>query len=665
LTSPGVDLFGPGRAVETTLKAELSLAREKVGFENAKVPYSFPIDLATTLPHVRSLQTRALEIPAWSLAAVNDVRGYAVNACAKQRGVALSKVLAGLDARNNMSAKTIGLIRQDPHDLDSALDPTEPLMEAFRAVFAVATPWPRRPAAGTFSANEARIRVLVDLVDAPTQRALSRVVLGMARAEQWRLAAVKSWYPNGIDHADLAKVISERNPFAVPIPRARTFDYNAMARAGITLAQAVGQLAAHLKAHPLPETLNFRLATPLGEVVLNGRPADDAYSLVAPALVVDQRGSDTYAGVIAAPALESIPLSVVIDLSGNDKYLAKDTSGTQGAGLFSFGFLIDLEGDDEYVARDYAQGASAFGVGALWDGGGADRYTARFYAQGSGVFGAGVAVDLAGDDEYRLVSFGQGFAFVRSSGLLLDVSGNDLFDADDTNIINPSAQTKEHNTSMAQGAAFGVRGNDYPESMAGGTGFLVDLGGNDRYGCGLFCQGSGYWFGHGILYDREGDDAYKGIWYVQGGSAHFALGTLIDEAGKDDYVATMNMSQGAGHDGSVGVFIEGGGDDAYGLTALSHGAGNDVGIGFFVEVSGKDVYGTAAGSQDRWYGQTASGNFANSAREGLLSLGFFFELAGVDEYKIAPAEVKNGATWKRKPQGWGPPEHLGLGKDLE
>ncbi|HUP68295.1 MAG TPA: hypothetical protein VM142_00605 [Acidimicrobiales bacterium] len=647
--NPASSLFAEGGRVEAILKRRLQLARDGIGL--APTLAGEFRDPLTTLPHVRALEGRLLDVPTWAAAAAADVARPVRGDCARSAGQVLAGVLGELVARDDTAATGTQPRRQPVPDLGAGLPAEQPLVAAFRSVFAGHTPWPHRPASGSLAEARQQIDALAAALDDSTERALAAVVAGMARAEAWRLAAVRDWYPNGVDYDELAKFVTSRQE--PPVNRIRSFDYVLMGRAGAGLALAAERLKQHLVVHPLPPSLDIHLATPLGEIVLNGAARDDTYSLAAPALVVDHAGNDTYNGVVAGPSLESVPLSVSIDLAGDDRYLGGDTLGNQGAGLLSFGFLFDHAGDDTYRAKATAQGAGILGVGALLDEAGRDTHEAEHYAQGAGYLGFGAAVDLTGDDSWRLLTHGQGYGYVRSAGLLLDAEGNDAYDADDTKVISPSPQSAEHNTSLAQGAGEGLRGNGLGATMSGGTGLLVDLAGDDTYGCGVFCQGSGFFFGQGILADAGGNDSYKGVWYVQGAGAHFALGVLADDAGADHYSASLNASQGAGHDGAAGFLVDGAGDDTSTVTNLSHGAGSDNGFGFFVDAEGNDAYDAAGAPSGVAFGQvtTDAAGAGDALSRGVDALGLFLDLGGADDYRGAPPEVKSGASWRRAAGG--------------
>lgn len=222
---------------------------------------------------------------------------------------------------------------------------------------------------------------------------------------------------------------------------------------------------------------------------------------------------------------------------------------------------------------------------------GNDLYDAYAFAQGAGLAGVGALIEREGRDQYACFYESQGFGAVKGFGALIDALGDDVYTAHPMPIEFPSPQTAERNVSMAQGAGYGRRA-DYLDgrSWAGGVGVLIDVQGNDRYVCGVFGQGVGYWGGVGMLIDLQGDDVREGVWYVQGAGAHFAIGYLEDRLGNDRYLASMNMAMGAGHDFSIGYLIDFDGSDEYNAPSLALGGANANGIGIFVDLAGDDLY---------------------------------------------------------------------------
>jgi hypothetical protein len=413
------------------------------------------------------------------------------------------------------------------------------------------------------------------------------------------------------------------------------------------LAMAVDFAADSLARLSTTAVFDFRWPTPVGEIVLRGA-SDDDYPADDYFLIIDTGGNDFYANAAANQSISNW-MSILVDLAGDDTYLAGPADGPAfGAGIFGYAYLVDASGDDTYSGKNLTQGVGLFGVGALLDKAGDDTYDAYTLNQGTGVFGVGTLSDLAGNDYYHTWQQGQGYGFTKGCGVLVDRSGNDRYVAEDSILAFPGQQTKEHNSSLAQGVGFGKRA-DYIDghSWAGGLGFLIDGAGDDTYSAGLFAQGCAYWYAVGVLSDVSGNDLYDAVWYVQGSGAHFALGLLLDSAGDDHYRASMNMAQGAGHDFTLGYLIDEAGDDVYDAPYLSLGGGNANGIGIFWDKCGNDRYNsTAALTLGRSNTMSRGG-----LRDYINTIGIFLDTGGLDAYPLAYPDSAdlflNNTIWTR------------------
>lgn len=437
-------------------------------------------------------------------------------------------------------------------------------------------------------------------------------------------------------------------------PLLDSVDFNLLNTGATLLALAVDSASASLLAAAGSlRTVDFHFAaeTPLGLVELNGSAHDRYANPRGYLLVIDTRGDERYTTVAANLSAE-LPISLCLDLRGDDIYTSTDDSlPSFGAGVLGYAILADLGGDDDYNAQSVSQGAGIFGVGILHDVSGDDHYSGISLVQGSGTYGTGLLVDGGGSDVYRCYTLSQGYGFTLGAGLLLDVSGNDRYQANDTDIRFASAQSAEHNSSLSQGFGFGRRA-DFTDghSWAGGLGMLVDGSGDDEYSCSVFGQGCAYWYGIGILADKAGADSYSGQWYCQGSGAHFALGILQDNAGNDTYNAAMNMCIGAGHDFSLGWLEDMAGDDSYTAPNLSLGAGNANGYGVFWDHGGNDTYRTKGTT----LGQASSAR-AGSLRDFITTLGVFIDGGGDDLYldnsdpgNLVPFDFcGDGMSWTR------------------
>ncbi|NIM98680.1 MAG: hypothetical protein GTO24_11560 [candidate division Zixibacteria bacterium] len=402
------------------------------------------------------------------------------------------------------------------------------------------------------------------------------------------------------------------------------------------IAEAVKRMADALQLAAFPKK-KTEVVTEKGLIVIGTAESDNYEYSLPPLLILDGGGDDNYS---FSGYTEKYPLSAIIDLSGNDRYISADTTkpGIGGA-VMGMSVVVDKTGDDYYEGTTITQGCGIFGVGILLDYEGDDTYVAESYSQGCGVFGVGVHADSSGNDSLYCLVLSQGFGYTKGCGLLINYEGDDKYVAESDTVINPASQTEEHNASLAQGVAFGKRA-DYIDghSWAGGVGILCDVKGNDIYSADLWAQGTAYWFAVAMLLDGGGDDSYSGIWYVQGSGAHFAVGFLDDFGGNDSYTATMNMAIGAGHDFTIGYLNERGGNDYYDAPNLSLGGGNANGIGIFHDHSGDDVYDTKGGTTLGRANVSKKG-----AREYLHVFGVFIDGGGNDKYNEEYA--KNNARW--------------------
>lgn len=245
-------------------------------------------------------------------------------------------------------------------------------------------------------------------------------------------------------------------------------------------------------------------------------------------LLIDLGGNDTYrnsAGGSFQQGGNAYPVSVNVDLAGDDTYIpGKDavTQGggaaiVQGAGLSGVGVAVDVAGDDDYRASlqvgpgeqtiIHAQGAGYIGTGALFDLGGDDTYESlagsvpgtlgQVYGQAvSGLGGSGLLIDQgSGSDHYKLdggvrtkrvpsepvgaAVQGQAFADIGSSAVLSDDGGTDSFLA---TAVTGYESMEEVNGSLmstiSPTAIFNVQGTAF---SAGATSLLLEGNGDTRY----------------------------------------------------------------------------------------------------------------------------------------------------------------------------------------
>lgn len=401
------------------------------------------------------------------------------------------------------------------------------------------------------------------------------------------------------------------------------------------------------------------LYTPLGTVRITGSDNDMITS--QDLLCVDLGGNDRYRGRFASSIPVEQPISVVIDLDGNDIFDGSDTTHTMGSGLFGIGCLIDLKGNDNYISKHSAIGNALYGVGLVADFEGDDIYTGNVWTQGAAHIGVGAVVDYKGNDIYSCAEQSQAMGSTLGAGILLDVEGNDSYIARDDG--NVSALYLNQSVAMSQGVGYGRRADlGDGHSLAGGVGILVDGKGDDIYSAQVWAQGAGYWWGLGILEDLAGNDKYRNGKYSSGAGAHFAVGVFTDLSGDDEYnignETAKNQYHGHARDGSLGIATDGAGNDKYFLKTLSGGAADLGSIGFLWDREGNDDYTIdfedpkdgSGWSDAPPLGSTSLYSLFHTFRDDLLTIGIFFDEKGDDTYNYRHSQseirTKNRSIWK-------------------
>ncbi len=285
--------------------------------------------------------------------------------------------------------------------------------------------------------------------------------------------------------------------------------------------------------------------------------------------------------------------------------LAKLASANPFDGILRFavdGMLVVLAGtgDDLHVER-----------GALLtvDLGGNDRYTGR---HGAGPGYASLLIDVSGDDLYDVPDLSVGAA-VAGIGVALDLGGNDVF----------------RGRSLCFGAALA------------GVGVFSKTGGDDDYRSSAMAQGFA-WYGVGICRDTAGRDRYEASLNAQGSAGPRGVGWLADLAGNDTYRAggaavhsplfdTVHYSKSQGFGtgiredtggigGGVGLLSDLGGDDSYLGETFCQAASYWFAVGSLYDKSGHDTY------RAYHYGQSSAMHFCGA---------FLFDLAGDDAYSVS------------------------------
>ena len=482
---------------------------------------------------------------------------------------------------------------------------------------------------------------------------LARVLGAMVGVERFRQRALAR-VPAAMDRQRLLRqVLGGRfEPFESPDVRAvlPLVEREALMAGLQDLVRAVERLAGFLRDGDALQEVEWRIDTPLGEVLVDTRHASSRRQLAAPLLLVDVGGDDEYSFIEGEPAA---PIRVLIDVDGADRYRAEAVASGPSSAVLGYGVLWDTAGDDHYQGHAADQAAAILGGALLVDEGGRDRFEAAANAQAYAFGGLALLIERSGDDHYRAMTHAQASAGPGALALLLELGGDDDYQLAPTPLLQPSSQLPDRNTSMGQGAGRGLRADRLDgRSLGGGVGALFDAGGDDRYAAAVFAQGAAFWRGAGLLVDGGGRDSYRGNWYVQGAAAHDGAAVMIDRGGEGDrYSATHSTSLAAAHDGSAAVLVDEGGSDHYSLGGTGLGAALDGSVAIFADNAGGDIYELAGP------GCAAFGAAPLSAWRAVAELGrnvaLFVDAGGRDDYPSHCRRVGDGAAWawpRRHPQ---------------
>ena len=495
---------------------------------------------------------------------------------------------------------------------------------------------------------DSQISLFVAGVPGAFRAPLGACIRDLAEAGHWWRVAMRnvpeSLRREVLDISDLSDSQGDGTKYYPALDDAvRLLDEHSLYYSGMKCAAAMERLAQSLSRVPEKNAKDWKrvaIRTPLGQIVL-GSPKDDTYDEPC-LLIVEPRGKDSYLGASGSARGTDCPLSLIVDLEGADRYDA-GTEPAQGSAILGCAILYDRSGADRYTATDRAQGYGLLGLGVVYDRAGDDTFEMHTGGQGCGYFGIGLLLDGGGNDSCRMWAEGQGQGGVGGGvGVLAALGGNDVYYAEPDATIAGRADYHSENKITAnnvQGSGTGRRGDGSDgHSWAGGLGALLDVGGNDRYEAGNWCQAIGYWFGTGILFDSEGDDVYRSVYFSQASGAHFCNAALLDESGNDRHELWFNRgaSIAFGWDYSNILLVDKGGSDLYdggeSCVGLSTGRSHVL----LYDAAGDDEYRLNAGS---------AGLGQSSPRDDFIhpdpnapyffystSFGMLLDCGGVDKY---------------------------------
>lgn len=479
----------------------------------------------------------------------------------------------------------------------------------------------------------------------PLRYELARVLATMSQSHQFLQRAFER-FPPGVTQQWLRRQAFEGRLSEFETPDFRQLlplvEREAVLAGMLDLVGAVERLQSFVKNEAALPSLAWSLQTPFGWIVVDTSGRNNRHQLKDPLLVLDVGGDDDYEFLARG---DTHTISVLLDHRGNDRYRAAAPGADPSSATLGHGILWDTEGDDRYQGTQQAQASALFGAALLVDGGGSNRFVASSRSQAHAIGGVAVLLSAGGNDEFTAQTYSQATGGPGGVAVLVDTGGDDRYRLTNVPLVRPSAQLPDRNTSMGQGAGYGIRGLFLDgRSTAGGIGLLLDLAGNDRYDAQVFAQGVGYYEGLGMLLDDGGNDRFESAWYAMGAGVHYAAGVFLKRGvGNDAYRSSHEMALGSGNDLSVGVFVDEGGDDEYTVGQLSLGHAHANSTGIFVDAVGNDRY-TVMSATCRALGAAYLHEWGNP-RETLPNLGLFMDLGGVDSYPAHCVRAANNKLW--------------------
>lgn len=678
----------------------LQMALDSVGFDRSDIGYQqkgywnrFPLDTPYRLTSFDDLFAEPLMLYDYSKTMANAAKKYLAPDYLDSNSISLYALTYSLGVD-----RKLGGFRTYSANLIPVSDSIKPLEKAFARLFELAD---RQSNYYTFGSKadwpdyKKEIDKLSKNISLEIKLILAKAVINLADIIYWQELAFRNC-PEKLkkrifDIRDLAMTQSDGTVYYPEIDDiAGEIDYASLHYAALKAAALAEETADSLIFYgAIPSDNYFDISTPYGRIVFLGKDYfrknkikqfDCSNSL----LVIDFGNDGIFTGNCGGTSMAN-PVSIFIDLGGDDIYRTDRDISTCGAGVMGIGLLYEQSGNDIYETINYSQGFGFFGVGMLYDKEGNDKYRAELSGQGCGYFGIGLCFDADGRDNYYIFGDGQGCGGVGGGvGVLVDYAGDDFYkgEPDPEVFSRPDYHSKyKINLNNVQGYGGGRRGDGSDgHSWAGGLGAIIDISGNDHYLSGNWSLGCSYWFATGIAYDGSGNDRYESCYFTQGSGAHFCNAILIDEGGDDNHelYETAGAALGFGWDFANSLLINIGGNDLYKANMISIGLAQIRSFAFLIDIGGDDQYRLGVGTDGLGQASYRS-DFAKPRKLApytyyAKSLGCLIDIGGTDLYlsydenkEENHPDAHNNAVWfaPSKTDSIYGNNNFGIGIDIE
>ncbi len=370
---------------------------------------------------------------------------------------------------------------------------------------------------------------------------------------------------------------------------------------------------------------------------------DDDHKSLATGLCIDLGGRNRYSGRYGAGIGYA---SVLIDFGNGTKADFLDAGG--GAGVLGIGIahFLGVRPDLYGKALCYGAGAGGVGIAVLNQAG---RVESRSLGQGFGIAGFGALVLGTGSDNLKLGYLGQGAGMLGGTGWLVNLGGNDRYRVG--GLVPDSVNA----------GGFLCRAQGYAGLMPGGVGLLTDLDGDDLYEGGTDVQASARTFGVGSLLDAKGNDTYLGMAHGQGSATHEGVAALFDLSGDETYIMRKGSCHASATDRSVAVLFDRAGDDLFAARDSRPALAQEGSVAIFFDGEGADRYAGPVGVGSLVNGRPGVALFVNVGGDDAFAqgplpgsayssgqLGVAASFAVAEE--VTPPDVKPGSVIAQIPE---------------
>ncbi|MEW5924823.1 MAG: hypothetical protein AB1746_12640, partial [Candidatus Zixiibacteriota bacterium] len=467
----------------------------------------FPLDIPYRLTSFNDLFAEPLKLYDYSKTMAGAVEKYMDSAFLDSGSLALYYLTYSLGVD-----RKLGGFRNYSPNLKQITDSAHPISEAVDSLLAfensdtIFSPYDQSvlddmdPRRSTIYDNEMKQLIIIGDRDKAVEESrrldsvltekdrliIGKFILNLTDIIRWRNLAFRNCPPELMKRIyeidDLALTQSDGTVYYPEIDDIATrIDYASLHYAALKAAAITEETADSLLFYLDSENCeSFVIPTDYGDIIFNADLGGTIhYDIDRNFLaVVNLKGDNEYTGPCGATKRFYNPVSIHIDLDGNDNYMATDSMSDQGSGILGIGVLYDASGNDTYSGKSHVQGTGLLGVGILFDLKGNDKYNAELSGQGCGYFGIGLCFDAAGNDSFYIYGAGQGFGGVGGGiGVLADYSGDDFYEGEPSPEVfdlSDYHSEKKINGNGVQGVGFGRRGDITDgHSWAGGMGAII------------------------------------------------------------------------------------------------------------------------------------------------------------------------------------------------